>query len=252
MGLRGRYLPLLPTKLDAAPGDVTRHRHLSERRVALSDQATKRCQTRRAVCLCVRGASRSAISRPSIARTVWSRRRRSAIVRRSFADKYRPRDLAFARDDHRRIVQPQAWLLVIVRPRRQRFPVPGSRRQSGTPPRSTHPRAINRANHSRFAVYGRRTRAGTNHRNSRTPPVLRRSLEPVRPKLGQVRRSHALCSVDALIFCDWHATGVGRRMSDLALLSARRSPSGGPTVPPALAETYLNHGRVSATRCGGR
>ncbi|MFD6447744.1 aminoglycoside phosphotransferase family protein [Promicromonospora sp. NPDC060204] len=43
---------------------------------------------------------------------------------------------------------------------------------------------------------------------------------------------------DALVFCDWQASGVGRATSDLALLSVRATPSG-VGVPAALVEEYL-------------
>ena len=46
----------------------------------------------------------------------------------------------------------------------------------------------------------------------------------------------------ALVFCDWQAAGIGRPLSDLALLSVRATPAG-VTVPSTVLDAYLADGR---------
>ena len=81
MRLRHHHLDPVQAQLTPAARDITRHRHLSQRRPC---SATSRCHTRRAVCRCLRGTSRSPNSQESITSTYASiagRERRAYALR---------------------------------------------------------------------------------------------------------------------------------------------------------------------------
>jgi Ser/Thr protein kinase RdoA (MazF antagonist) len=54
---------------------------------------------------------------------------------------------------------------------------------------------------------------------------------------GDCHTDNIVRSGDTLVFCDWQAAGVGRAVSDLALLNVRATPTG-VVVPPALIDAY--------------
>lgn len=59
---------------------------------------------------------------------------------------------------------------------------------------------------------------------------------------GDCHTDNIVHSAGSLVFCDWQAAGIGRAVSDLALLSVRVTPAG-VTVPRTLMEAYLARGR---------
>jgi hypothetical protein len=80
--------------------------------------------------------------------------------------------------------------------------------------------------------------------------VERLDAVPVAFIHGDCHTGNIVYAAGAPAFCDWQAAGIGRPVSDLALLSVRCAPAG-VRVPSALFDAYLDNrpGDLRALRC---